>query len=30
MHRRTMTEDKVKNTKSYIELQQLLGDNNES
>lgn len=27
MHRRTMPEDKVQNTKSYIELQQLLGNN---
>lgn len=30
MHRRTMPEDKVKNTPSYIELQQLLGQSNES
>lgn len=30
MHKRTMPEDKVKATKSYIELQQLLGANNES
>lgn len=30
MHRRTMPEEKVKNTASYIELQTLLGANNES